>query len=167
MIFRKFLAVAAFILTGFSGSNAAVNPVTAITQAIKPGATHAICKSGGICRKFEGIGCNISKNFTSACALICDGKEGFNESTCVKKANRRFGLNMKTKSYGNSESIQDHLGRQILKGHENDPVSQKLFTVLCSPVGKSLTRGKLVEACEAAHEQHSGYAAEEGEEYSE
>ncbi|MBW8310243.1 MAG: hypothetical protein K0M45_11540 [Candidatus Paracaedibacteraceae bacterium] len=166
MGFRQFLAVAAVVFSGVSSSNAAINPVTAITQAIKPGATRAICKSGGICRKFEGIGCNISKNFTSTCALICDGKEGFNESTCVRKASRRFGLNMKTKSYGN-ESIQDHLGRQIAKGTENDPVSQKLFTVLCSPVGKSLTQGKLVEACEAAHEQHNGYAAEESGDYTE
>jgi hypothetical protein len=166
MGFRKFLAAAAFVVSTFSGANAAINPVTAITQAMKPGATHAICKSGGICRKFEGIGCNISKNFASTCALICDGKEGFNESTCVRKAARRFGLNMQTESYGN-ESIQDHLGRQIIKGTGNDPISQKLFTVLCSPVGKSLTRGKLVEACAALHEQHETAAGGYGEEYTE
>ncbi|AIK95816.1 hypothetical protein [Candidatus Odyssella acanthamoebae] len=166
MGFRKFLAAAAFVFTGISGADAAVNPVTVITQSIKPGATHAICKSGGICRKFEGIGCSISKNFASTCALICDGIEGFNGSTCVRKAARRFGLNMQTKSYGN-ESIQEHLGRQIVKGTGNDPISQKLFTVLCSAVGKSLTKGKLTEACNAVHAQHEEYSSEYGEEYTE
>lgn len=144
---KRILLAVSFLIADLGSANA-FDIMGLLVGAIKPGATRAICKSGGICRGGEGIGCSMSKNIASTCVMICQGKEGFDASTCVRKAQSKFGLDIQNKTYP-GQTVKDHLASQIAKpnGMGNDPASKKLFDALCSK-GRSLIGATFNEACD-------------------
>ncbi|WP_032112614.1 hypothetical protein [Candidatus Paracaedibacter symbiosus] len=116
-----------------------VSFTASLGSAISNGAKDQICKQGGVCRKFEGIPCEFSKDLVSSCAIICGDRPDFIASTCIRKSQNKWGLNTQTWTYRDGEHVSVHLKRQLEKGRfGNNPAQIKFFDSFCSLKGTSL-----------------------------
>lgn len=143
------------------GAAGKFDPIKEMMVNMQNGAKTAICKEGGVCRKFEGYACQFSKNLVSTCALMCANQPGFlPNSKCSQKAQKSFGFIPQTLSYTTGESAVDHLSRQLEKGPMgNNPASQQFFNAFCSVKGAQLIEPQYKQQVANACRVYKGTAA--------
>jgi hypothetical protein len=148
--------------TGKAGSSAkaaAVDRVASFSTALAKGDPAAVCGKGMLCRALDGAGCDVSKDFFSACYVLCGRDAGFRESHCMNNAVKAHAFDLGRGVYTRGDTVQDeppaaHLARQIVKaGDGNAEVKSGLCSV-CGAVRKApeASRREMLGASAASFE---------------
>jgi hypothetical protein len=102
-----------------------------------------ICAKGMVCRKFEGTPCQVSKNFFSACYVLCNKAQAdFGASQCVTKAVKAHSFDTAKGWYTKGTTVQQekptaHLARQIMKAAKASPKIKQGMTSICNGLVKA------------------------------
>lgn len=104
-----------------------------------------ICAKNMVCRKFEGTPCQVSKNFFSACYVLCNKAQAdFGASQCVSKAQKAHSFDPAKGVYVKGTTVQNekpaaHLARQIMKAAKANPKVKQGMSSICNGLVKAKT----------------------------
>ena len=104
-----------------------------------------ICAKNMVCRKFEGTPCQVSKNFFSACYVLCNKSQAdFAASQCMTKAKTAHTFDPAKGVYTKGTTVQNekpasHLARQIMKAAKANAKVKQGMTSICNGLVKAKT----------------------------